>query len=197
MKIDDYFIAWGIAKNSSKASRILAEIQGEAGGVPLDVGAHIRAVYKKAITEAANVNGQIFELLLCETLKKLGLTPFAYKANLKKVPNIEWDIVFWDAESSHPIILWLTTSVRERYQLADMQAFRLKHDFETAEVYLVSMDQSEVARFSATKFESLDGLIFPDSPEFGKLITRLGSMHRSPLSDSAISNEIERGRIIY
>lgn len=197
MKNDDYLVAWGLTKKSNKASQAIALLQGEAGSVPADVGGHIREVYENSISEVKNVNGTIFEYLLACTFKKLGLTPFAYKATLERIPHIQWDIVFWDPRSGQPIVLWLTTSVRERYMLADAQAFRLKHEFPNAKLFLVSMHQKEVAGFWGHKFESLDGVIYPDSPDFGRLVRDLESIPRSELSNSAIRGAVSAGHIVY
>ena len=197
MKNDDYLVAWGITKQSNKASQILALLQGEEGAVPANVGSHIRDIYESCVTEVKNVNGTIFEYLLVATLKKLGLTPFGYKATLEKIPSIQWDLVFWDPKTSQPIVLWLTTSVRERYMLADAQGFRLKYDFPGASIFLVSMHQKEVAGFHGHEFESLDGIIYPDSAEFSDLIDRIRKISRTELSNDAIRGSISSGRIIY
>ena len=197
MRIDDYLVAWGVIPQGNETSKIVAQLQGELGNIPTDVGGYLRELYEEGIERRSQSSGTLFEYLIVSTFKKLGLTPFAYKAQLKPIPGIVWDIVFWNPKTSQPLVLFLTSSIRERYQLADAQAFRLKHSYPGAQMYLVSMGQKEVAVLSDKPFESLDGILFPDSKEFEQLVAKLQAIPRSQLSNDAIHGVIHNGRFIY
>ena len=195
-EVNDYLVNWGIAKNTNKATEALIKFQGERGEVAQPVGAYVRELFRRCTDDTSNSSGAIFEYLIASTLKKLGLTPFAIKCKLKGIPNIEWDICVWDQETNQPIILWLTTTLRERIHTADAQAFRLKSSYPGARLYLVSMDSLDVARRVNYPFESLDGLLYPDSKEFEDLINRLKSIPRSTLSKDHVTAQLDLGTVI-
>lgn len=193
---DRYLVRAGIATNSNGTSRELGLVQGENFKISGKIGSYIREVFREVVSNKPNSSGTAFEYICGSVFLNQGLAPFAIKARLKNVATIEIDALFWDSRSSQPVIVQLTSSLRERYLLADLQAFRIKHSYPGAKVWLVCMSQDEVARYSDYKFESLDGLLFPDSPEFESMFESLKSLPKSMLGAAALENNIDRGRVI-
>jgi hypothetical protein len=196
MHEDRYLVRTGIATNSNRTSRELAHIQAENFTIPGKVGSYIRSVFREVVSRAPNSSGTAFEYICASVFLNQGLAPFALKARLKNVPAIEIDILFWDARISQPVVVQLTSSLRERYSLADIQAFRIKHSYPGAKVWLLCMSQEEVAHYSDYRFESLDGLLFPDSIEFESLLDALKDLPKSILGAAALENNIDRGKVI-
>lgn len=196
MHEDRYIIAANIAVSSNKASRELGRVQGKNFEIKGTCGSYIRDTYREVVRQVPSSSGSVFEYLCATVFHRLEMTPFAMKARLTRVPNMEIDILFWDTRTNQPIVIQLTSSLRERYSLADLQAFRLKSEYSGAKVYLLCMSQEEVAQRSDYPFESLDGLIFPDSEEFEDLIMLLNGIPKSELAVSSLETNVKSGRII-
>jgi hypothetical protein len=102
-------------------------------------------------------------------------------------------MLVWNGFDDSPWCMQLTSSLRERYKLADLQAFRVKAAYPLATICLLTMDQLETSRRKADDFEALDQLIYCGSSDFDDLIEKL-RYSRPQLSDEII--ESKRTQII-
>ena len=90
------------------------------------------------------INGRMLEYLICETLKREGITPFYYQAKFKLVPNIDFDLVCY--HPSRPVVLSAKVSLRERYKQAVLEGFILGQVYRDSKTYLITLNAEEQAR---------------------------------------------------
>lgn len=86
----------------------------------------------------------MLEYLICETLKREGITPFYYQAKFKLVPNIDFDLVCY--HPSRPVVLSAKVSLRERYKQAVLEGFILGQVYRDSKTYLITLNADEQAR---------------------------------------------------
>ncbi len=72
-----------------------------------------------------NINGKIFEYIICTALIRENILPIFLGAKVAFVPNINYDLLLYSQENG-PICLSAKTSFRERYKRADLEAMALK-----------------------------------------------------------------------
>ena len=89
-----------------------------------------------------SLNGSIYELIISSLFIKEGILPLYIQAQVAFVPNVNFDVVLYTAESG-PIGISIKTSLRERYKQADLEAIALKYVHRKAENYLFTMDEQE------------------------------------------------------
>lgn len=136
--------------------------------------------YEEADVDKTNsLNGTIFELIVETLLVKEGVVPLHIQAQIAFVPNIEFDIVLYNAENG-PVALSLKTSLRERYKQADLEAVALKYVHRKARNYLITMDRAEAASVKA-KIRSgavlgIDKVIVATTNEMDSFVSELKEM---------------------
>ncbi len=117
-------------------------------------------------------SGALFELMVSVCLFDAKVNVFYRHALLEGCPKIEHDLLVWTPEGA-PWCIQMTSTLRERYKLADLQAFRVKSSYPKAIVVLLTMDQADTSKRSSRDFESLDDLIFCGNESLDLLIERL------------------------
>ena len=105
-------------------------------------------------------SGDVFELLVAALLYHCGTGDFYRHATLKYLHHTDFDFLLWDQNDGAPMVIQCTSTLRERFRLADLEAFRVKHFFPNAKTFLLTMDYRDTARLSNYEFDSLDGLIY-------------------------------------
>lgn len=89
-----------------------------------------------------NLNGKIFELLLLQILRHENIIPFFYQAKLSLINNTIFDFVYLN-EKMVPIVLFLKTSLRERYKQAELEARLIKNIFPGAKCYIICLENDD------------------------------------------------------
>jgi len=89
-----------------------------------------------------NHNGKIFELLLFQILKHENIIPFFYQAKLSLINNTIFDFVYLNKKMV-PIVLFLKTSLRERYKQAELEARLIKNIFPGAKCYIICLENDD------------------------------------------------------
>jgi hypothetical protein len=117
-------------------------------------------------------SGALFELIVSACLYDAKVSTFYRHASLECCPKLESDLLVW-SQYGEPWCIQLTSTLRERYKLADLQAFRMKSSYPNAVVFLLTMDQFDTAKRARTDFESLDELIYCGNESFDLLMERL------------------------
>lgn len=177
--IDDYLVTAGLAKSRSTSTEFLARSQPGFDSVRAPYGEYIQEIWnsaKRLGIASGPQSGTLFEMLIGSVLIAAGFLPFYQKAELHRARNIESDFLFWDKETESPLCLELTSTLRERYKLADLQAFKIKASYPSAKFFQLTMDFKDAARRSTEDFDSLDGLIFPGSSEIDTVLQSVSGM---------------------
>lgn len=170
--IDDYLIKAGLAKSRSQSTEFLARSQKGFDSVQPPYGDYIRDIWNAAKRLGID-SGPLFEMLIASVFIGANYLPFYQKAELALARKIESDFLFWDETKKAPICIELTSTLRERYKLADLQAFKVKANFPEAKFFQLTMDYKDAARRSSNDFESLDGLIFAGSEGVELLLSEI------------------------
>lgn len=188
--IDDYLIKAGLSKARTPSTEFLARAQKGFDSVKAPYGDYIQEIWNNAkrlgIANGPQ-SGPLFEMVVASVFIGAGLVPFYQKAELKAAKKIESDFLFWDEASQSPVCLELTSTLRERYKLADLQAFKVKANFPKAKFFQLTMDYKDAARRSSDDFESLDGLIFAGSSEIEKVLDAVKQLSlgiKAPLEEN-------------
>ncbi len=137
----------------------------------------IKTAYSRYNSDSVNnnLNGLIFEYLVCETLAQQNIMPFYFQATFAHVPNCSFDIVLY--HPIWPVVLSLKTSLRERYKQADLEGIALRQVYRKAKQYLITLDAKE-ADSNRPKIESgdiagLDDIIVGHRQEYTDLLKEL------------------------
>ncbi len=121
------------------------------------------------------INGKVFEFLICETLAHEEILPFYYQAKFERVPNVDFDIVFYQRKA--PLALSLKVSLRERYKQADLEGMALKQVYRKAKNLLITLADSEVGsvinKIKTGDIMGLDECILANKKEYSQLLLRL------------------------
>lgn len=128
--------------------------------------------YRQNYPDNPNINGQVFEYLVCEVLAREGITPFYRQAKFERVPNAIYDVVCYDP--ARPVVLTMKASLRERYKQADLEGLALRQVYWGAENHLITLPVDEARRVQ-TKIEGgevagLDSCRVASAAEFTDLI---------------------------
>lgn len=131
--------------------------------------------YNEKYESNPSTNGLIFEYCIAECLFQMEIGPFYYQANLKFVPNSQFDFVCF--HDKWPNVLSCKVSLRERYKQADLEGWVLKQVYRKSRVYLLTTDQKEVAMVENKIYDGevigLDECIGVYSDKFDKLLCDL------------------------
>jgi len=142
---------------------------------------------------ASNINGRLFELVVAECLAQKKVIPFYDQASLGLIPNSCFDILLYDKR--RPVALSMKTSLRERYKQAALEGFQLKQVYNSAQVYLITLDEKEgknvKKKISNDDIVGLDDCILATSQEFSDLINKLAE---EDFSLAKPINPIEKGQ---
>ena len=120
------------------------------------------------------MNGRVLEYLICETLKREGITPFYYQAKFKLVPNIAFDLVCYHPDK--PVVLAAKVSLRERYKQAVLEGFILGQVYRNSETYLITLSDEQARerrKLLAGDVVGLADILRADSPDYDDLIEGL------------------------
>lgn len=166
------FLAPGLTSRAKDTSNALLEILASGDYPRYPYSRFIEAVWTDA-KQRKQASGALFELLVSACLNDAGVRTFYRHGRLLGSPMVEFDLLIWSAFDSSPWCIQLTSSLRERYKLADLQAFRVKSSYPNAIVTLLTMDQEDASRRTNTDYESLDELIYCGSPVFDSFIQRM------------------------
>ena len=115
--------------------------------------------------------------LICETLVLNRVTPFYYQARFAQVPNADFDIALYHPR--RPVVLSARTSLRERYQQADLEGLALRQVYRNAEIYLLTLSGESVGVQKKIKEGYVTGLtacIKADTIHYDKLLVHLKSI---------------------
>jgi len=131
--------------------------------------------YRQNYPDNHNINGQVFEYLVCEVLAREGITPFYRQAKFERVPNAIYDVVCYDP--ARPVVLTMKASLRERYKQADLEGLVLRQVYRRAENHLITLAADEArrvqAKINASEVGGLDSCRVASAAEFTELINKL------------------------
>ena len=132
--------------------------------------------YSEAYPSNQNINGKIFEYLICETLAHEGIAPFYFQAQFTQVPNANFDIVLY--HEKFPVVLTAKVSLRERYKQADLEGRALCNVYPSAKSHLITLDSAGAERakikIGEREIVGLKSCIRADDPEYSRLLEKLG-----------------------
>lgn len=137
----------------------------------------IRTAYGDYVqTHGSNnaINGRMLEYLICETLKREGITPFYYQAKFKLVPNIDFDLVCY--HPSRPVVLSAKVSLRERYKQAVLEGFILGQVYRDSKTYLITLSDEQARERRKVESGAIVGLkdiIRADFKDYDALLEEL------------------------
>ncbi len=184
---DAYLIQYGLARNSTEETMFLARNQETFSSVTSPKSIHVSTVWTEA-KRLGVTSGNLFEMIVGSVLFSLGLGPFYRHVALAQVPELDIDFVIFGQDPSAPICLQLTSTLRERHKLADLQAFKVKHYYPNAYFALLTMDSKDVARKLGMEFPSLDLLVDAGSEQFDDLIALICNLEKWTFVNSALSS---------
>lgn len=132
-------------------------------------------IYLKENPVNPALNGRIFEYLVCETLKREGITPFYYQAAFSLVPEADFDLVCYDPVQ--PVVLSMKVSLRERWKQADHEGLILKQVYRKSESYLITLSNVEAVniskKISGGNTSGLNGCIVASQSKYTEFLTQL------------------------
>lgn len=166
---DHYLIQANLARTSGEASQFLSRQQPSFDSIGEEFSKHVESIWIEAKRLSVD-SGSLFEMLVGSIFIAADLTPLYSNAELKEAIGLEMDYLIWNSKSDAPVCFQLTSTLRERFRLADLQAFKVKTRYPRAEFHLLTMDAKDVARKKSTTFESLDSLIYCGDDSFDRLI---------------------------
>jgi hypothetical protein len=172
MHKDNYLLAVGLSEASTKATRAVAEIQPNFESVTTPYGEYIRRGWDSLCKVNEN-SGSAFEILVSSVLFAGGLVNISRGVTLPNCENNPVDILIKDSKEQPIAALMLTSTLRERFRLADLQSFRYKSFHSGIQCFQLTMDRNEVARKSDYKFDSLDELIYTGGLRFDAMIAAM------------------------
>ena len=180
--LDDYLVKAGLAKARGPSTEFLARRQRSFNDVTEPYGDYIQDVWNDAKRLGIGTgpqSGPLFEMLIGSVFIAADVAPFFRRAELANARKIECDFLFWESSSEVPICIELTSTLRERYKLADLQAFKIKANYPNGKFFQLTMDYKDASRRSNKDFESLDGLVFAGSPQFESVISAIRKLKLS------------------
>jgi hypothetical protein len=166
-----HLVSVGLVTATSDLTRIFVGICGRPNVPSYPYSRFMSAFWDEASTHG-QTSGALFELMVASCLYDARVGTFYRHANLQGSPKVETDLLVWTREGK-PWCIQMTSTLRERYRLADLQAFRVKASYQNAAFFLLTMDQFDTAKRSKKDFESLDELVYCGSAAFDSLIAQL------------------------
>ena len=166
---DSYLLRYGLTKSSNDSSQFLARNQDSFDDVKPPFGRYVHGLWSEAKRLGVD-SGPLFEMIIGSVIFSAGVEAFYRKTALAKVPELELDFLLLGDDPNSPICIQLTSTLRERYKLADLQAFKIKHFYPGAYVTLLTMDSKDVARRDPAQLKSLDALIDAGSTGLDELV---------------------------
>ena len=129
--------------------------------------------YKSEYVPNNSLNGSIFEYLLLIVFLREGITPIYYQAKLTFVPNIDFDILFYNRKT--PVSVSAKTSLRERWKQADIEAMAMKYVHRKAQCYVLTLSEKEVItrRKEDNSYVGIDEFIIANKPEFDDWLEKI------------------------
>ena len=130
--------------------------------------------YSKAYRSNPSLNGRVFEFAICETLKREGITPFYYQANLTMAPNADFDLICYHPR--RPVALSVKVSLQGYYKRADLKGFALRQVYRNARSYLLTLSNEQERVQEKIREGDVAGLtdcIRADSPAYDTLLDEL------------------------
>ena len=121
-----------------------------------------------------SVNGKMLEYLICETLKREGITPFYYQAKFKLVPNVDFDLVCY--HPTRPVVLSAKVSLRERYKQAVLEGFILGQVYRSSKTYLITLSNEQTRerrKIQSGAIVGLEDILRADCPDYDAMLEEL------------------------
>lgn len=175
-----YLVELNIAKNVNKSTEVFEKYFPTQALLPdktTPASEFIATCWDKFDNEARDLRGNLFEITLAMLFLHKGLIPFTMQAQLKLIPNVNYDFLFFTQDDRHPIVISAKTSLRERYKQAELEALAIRNVFQKSESHLVSLDEKEVEKrkqdIKNGNIIYLNSIVHARSQEFDELITRL------------------------
>ena len=166
-------------KSVAEAAYLSAITKVGAYALPHQFIRDLYAVYTMPNTKKSNtVSGTVFELAICETLIREGITPFYHQAKFTFAPIVDFDIVCYHPE--RPVVLSAKTSLRERYKQAAFEGYLLKGVYGASQSYLLTLTNEFKKVRQKIKEETIVGLtdcLRADSPEYDELLKKIKVIH--------------------
>lgn len=172
MNEDAYLQDLRIISQSTKSTLSFARLQPSLDEITLPYSDYLRSIWSIA-KDLEIARGWFFELAVASILSHSELRGYSRGVIFRGMAGTSFDLALWDVTSDSPITLQLTSTVRERYKLADLEAFKLKSKYPRSKCYLLTFDYTEAARLQSHVFESLNQVIFVGSDEFDHLVENL------------------------
>lgn len=123
--------------------------------------------------------GGLFELAICESIIRAGISPIYIQTELEFVPLAKFDILLYHKQK--PVALSLKTSLRERWKQAAFEGDKLKQIYRQAESYLITLSEEDAANrnkdIDEKKFGGFDQVIIASAQEWDELVEKLKKMH--------------------
>ncbi len=165
-----------ITKNHSsglKYRSILAEIEKQM--TPHETVKQFWKIYKKT-NGNNNLNGKMFEFIVCECLVHFGVGPLYFQSRFYGLEHDTYDLASWTEDGS-PIIISCKTSLRERWKQAELEGRLLKLKYSKAESYLITLNDREANRrrqgIRDGTVTGIDEIYLADRPEFDSFVERM------------------------
>ena len=122
-----------------------------------------------------SVSGKIFELIIAETLKQHGITPFYMEAMMWGVPNSKFDFLCFDEKT--PVIISAKISLAERWRQSAFEGYFLKQVYRQAKAYVITnKENSAMIRnrdIEGNKIAGVDYFYYIQSNDMNDLINKL------------------------
>ena len=123
-----------------------------------------------------NLNGMMFEFIVCECLVQFGVGPLYFQSQFYNLEQDIYDLASW-TEEGFPVIISCKTSLRERWKQAELEGRLLKLKFPKAESYLVTLHETEAAArrkgIVNGTVTGIDAIYLADKPEFDDFTNRM------------------------
>ena len=174
MPLDDYLIQTGIAKTLNRQTKNFAVALPSLEKVFAPYSEFTRKTWD-ALKQDGLDSGDVFELMIATLLYHSGISVFYRHATIKFLEHTDFDLLLWDEQNAAPVLLQCTSTLRERFRLADLESFRSKSFYPNAKTYLLTMDYRDTARLTDYKFDSLDRLIYAGDRALDELFEYLRS----------------------
>ena len=125
------------------------------------------------------LNGHVFEGLLTVLFHLCKVGPLYFQANLKFVPDANFDFIGYSEEHG-PIVLSAKTSLRERKKQADLEGRFMRQVYQRSQSYLITLDADEARAANANidrgGLMGIDRVVSMEDGSFDELIKKLQGM---------------------
>lgn len=149
--------------------------------------------YQASYPSSQNINGKVFEELICIALIKEQIFPFYMQAKVAFIPNINYDFIVYTKERG-PIALSAKTSLRERWKQADLEALALKNIHRKSQTFVITLDHQAVKsrRIDDDQTLGIDTFVLANTSELDDLTSLLHTytIIKPPLVEAVTSNQV-------